>query len=1091
MRPTLLTMSAFGPYAKKTAIDFASLGSDGLYLICGDTGAGKTTIFDAIAFALYGEATGSYRKTDSLRSDFADGATPTYVELEFSHRGKRYRVRRNPQYERPAKRGSGIATEHANAELEELDNPEAKVLTRVTDVNNKVGELLGIDRAQFSQIVMIAQGDFRKLLAAGTSERGEILRKLFGTEPYQRFAYALDDRRKRLRGENGEVNNQIKGACSAVRVGGSEDRAQRLEALSESAAPNAEALLGLIEEQTKADAPVLERLRAEGKELDGQRSALSTLLDRARRAEGLERKVEEIRGQLGPAGEAVENRTRELAAWQERSGKAREFTEAAARLRDQLVRYDELDRERAKEAELRKGLETADAVLGGVQKNLDLVCRDLEKMKARRGDLEEAPQNLVRAEAVRGNAQRKMSDAQKVLESCNELARREGELEQLGDKAKNAADELLTGEVALGEAAKAVEALEVRRKELSDAPALAAKCKATVDDLEKRKVAVEEDRDELRRRAVMAVEAGKSAELAKGAYVVAVREYHEASSRVADLEGAFLDARAGILARDLSEGSPCPVCGSTSHPHPAQLGEFAPTEADVRSAREASSESRDRMDEASRRSGEAKARRESAENELKALVERVGTLDVVESRLEQLSKDLEKAKRDLSGSEERAKELAQAERDLSSARDASDAAAACLEELRKASAAASNELAAASASCEEFRASLNLPDVSRAREQADTAKWELEQAGRDVDSARARVNELDDLSKKMADLESRKAQLEGRHKRAASEQAGAREALSASSAKVKTLADGLEFESGVAAKAEADRLEGRGLRITEGIEAARKALVDAESGRDKLLERAKTLSGQIDELRKSDGQSVEEVTSKLDEVGARHSEVEDAITSLTARAAANASAKEALEALGERARKITDQYGEIETLAKTATGQLSGKERLSFETYLQARWFDRVIAAANGRFSVMTNGRFELERQKGQRSGSAQSGLGLDVRDTFTGKPRPASSLSGGESFKASLALALGLSDVVQAAAGGIQLDAMFVDEGFGTLDEESLALAVRTLTELSGPDKLVGIISHVEELRSSIDRKIVVEAGREGSKVRIEGVAG
>ena len=298
-------------------------------------------------------------------------------------------------------------------------------------------------------------------------------------------------------------------------------------------------------------------------------------------------------------------------------------------------------------------------------------------------------------------------------------------------------------------------------------------------------------------------------------------------------------------------------------------------------------------------------------------------------------------------------------------------------------------------------------------------------------------------------------------------------------------------ETEIIAKAEADRLEGRGLRITEGIEAARKALVDAESGRDKLLERAKTLSGQIDELRKSDGQSVEEVTSKLDEVGARHSEVEDAITSLTARAAANASAKEALEALGERARKITDQYGEIETLAKTATGQLSGKERLSFETYLQARWFDRVIAAANGRFSVMTNGRFELERQKGQRSGSAQSGLGLDVRDTFTGKPRPASSLSGGESFKASLALALGLSDVVQAAAGGIQLDAMFVDEGFGTLDEESLALAVRTLTELSGPDKLVGIISHVEELRSSIDRKIVVEAGREGSKVRIEGVAG
>ena len=196
-----------------------------------------------------------------------------------------------------------------------------------------------------------------------------------------------------------------------------------------------------------------------------------------------------------------------------------------------------------------------------------------------------------------------------------------------------------------------------------------------------------------------------------------------------------------------------------------------------------------------------------------------------------------------------------------------------------------------------------------------------------------------------------------------------------------------------------------------------------------------------------------------------------------------------LRRLGKQALEVAESYGEVRSLAQTASGQLSGKERLSFETYLQARWFDRVIHAANRRLSVMTNGRFELERHRGQQTGTggSQSGLELDVRDTFTGKPRPASTLSGGESFKASLSLALGLSDVVQASAGGVQLDAMFVDEGFGTLDQESLELAVRTLSDLTGSNKLVGIISHVEELQESIGRKIVVEAGRDGSSVRVE----
>ena len=278
--------------------------------------------------------------------------------------------------------------------------------------------------------------------------------------------------------------------------------------------------------------------------------------------------------------------------------------------------------------------------------------------------------------------------------------------------------------------------------------------------------------------------------------------------------------------------------------------------------------------------------------------------------------------------------------------------------------------------------------------------------------------------------------------------------------------------------------------LVSAFEAARGNLSDRELAVSKLEERANTLEAQISALDVDDSVSVDELESQLNLARARANELARQKAAAEQRREANGEIARQLEELGDRAATVNARFGELDSLAKTAGGTLVGKERITFETYLQARWFDRVLAAANRRLLVMTDGRYELVRHSGQRSGSgaAQSGLDLDVRDSFTGRPRAASSLSGGESFKASLALALGLSDVVQANAGGIELDTMFVDEGFGTLDEESLQLALRTLTELSGSNKLVGIISHVDELRTSIDRKIVVEAGRTGSTLHIEG---
>ena len=249
-------MSAFGPYAGQASIDFSLLGTSGIYLICGDTGAGKTTIFDAISFALYGEPSGSFRKARTLRSDFAAPDVKTYVELEFEHRGRRYRVLRNPAYERPKLRGEGTTTEGAAATLWELDSPEKPPVTRTAAVNARVLELLGIDRDQFSQIVMIAQGDFRRLLSADTKDRSAILRKLFGTEPYLAFERALARRQRELEKSSQSVTDQLRGIMSLASVEG-EARAAELERLQSLLAPDADALVALLDAQEKDDACLL------------------------------------------------------------------------------------------------------------------------------------------------------------------------------------------------------------------------------------------------------------------------------------------------------------------------------------------------------------------------------------------------------------------------------------------------------------------------------------------------------------------------------------------------------------------------------------------------------------------------------------------------------------------------------------------------------------------------------------------------------------------------------------------------------------------------------------------------------------------
>lgn len=864
MKPLHLTMSAFGSYADVQTIDFTRFGPAGLYLITGDTGAGKTTIFDAISFALYGRASGDGRGDyNMLRSDFTDSRARTGVELEFASGGKHYNIKRSIR-----STGQDVC----------LTLPDGTALSGDRNTKPKIAEIIGLDREQFAQIVMIAQNDFLRFLQSNTDERLKILRRIFGTEALRQF----QERLKTL--VRSEHDKRALLLHDFERYG--VDVYKRDEVFRE------------WEAQLKADRVELADADKQIRALDKKKQSLAA----------------------------------ELAVAEDLGNKFTGLETCRAELKNREARNDEIEGYKAR---ITRG-----------ETSLYKVKPAAEEARKAAGSYAAAQESLAKAIEQEIAAAAELEAADKVVSALPPLAGKQEAYHELVREWEAAAEKL-----------QRLKALKAHRDE------------------------------------IITKLSGLSAKQSE--FNALNLRYAEASNNLAALEDAFLRNQAGILASGLTEGTPCPVCGSEVHPAPASAPGTGVTEEMLKSAKENTDKTQEKRARKSTECGAAKAEIDTLTNRYMSDIKPFAP---------------------------------------SAAWDDPESDPAGL--LAETQAVVSG-LAA--------RRETDAGELTRLTEKWASASTRQAKAGTQLKSSQTLTAERGENEKKQR------------------------------------LAKEAALDAYTAALAEhgfPDEAAFKAALVTEDeLASLKKQVLDYEKKGEQLTRDISRLEAEtagrelpnLDNLR-GESESVHAESKTLNDtrdiINSRLSRIETGLAELRQAAAGF-----------DRAER---SYATVKQMADTANG------RVDFETYAQMAYFERVIKAANLRLNLMSQNRYTLLRKLGIEDGRRRSGLELEVLDAYTGKARSASSLSGGESFMASLSLALGLSDIVQQSAGGVRLDTMFIDEGFGSLDNEVLDFAIRTLSEMAGEHRTIGIISHVTELRERIDRQIEVLKTTSGSKIKL-----
>ncbi len=918
MRPIKLVISAFGPYAGTQTIDFEKLGTSGLYLITGDTGAGKTTIFDAIKYALYGEASGSNRNTSMLRSKYADNAVPTEVELTFINGDKQYTIKRNPEYERKKLRGDGYTKQAASAEL---ILPDGRVINNNKAVDDTIEEILGINKNQFSQIAMIAQGDFLRLLYANTKERQEIFRNIFKTDIYQIFQDRVKKDFSEITKAKEKANSYVEQYINSIAC---DEESELFTELQK--AQNGEMLtddvLTLIETIINEDRKNSEQYNEKLKKIEEKISSLTEVISKAEEHNKARNSLALAKSNLEQTEPKLEVYKELLEKEQQKEPQTRQLEEANIIINDHINDYDKLEKLENKKEQNLNLLDKAKKICKENEQRLVKSNADLQSYKDESAALENA-----------------MADKEKLL----------AQFEKLSDNES--------------------------------------KIKALKSDLQKLDLLANDLKQ------------------AQQSYIAAAEKAKAANDKAEKMRTAFNNEQAGIMAENLADGEPCPVCGSCTHPHKAEKADNAPTEAEVKKAEQNAKKAQNLANDESKISNNKKGIYDNAKSTAEEKLTKLFADVTIENAIEII--------------DEKLNAILQSKQDL----------------MLK----ISNE-------DKKIKRKSQLADVI-----ADTED-KIANITKQIASLNA------DISKYSASVTEQNKQIE-------------------------SLKQSLKYESKANALKEKENNE-------KAIANNKTALLNAENAYAKCEKDIEKFKTQIAELNKMlENAASVDIDEKIQE-RFEYIEEKNSITAITnsiaQRIINNQNSLIMLQKKSAELAALDGRWRLINSLNQTVNGMLTGKQKITLETYIQTTFFEKIIARANVHFMKMSGGKYDLKRRSVSGNLSTKSGLDLDVIDHYNGTERDVKSLSGGEAFIASLSLALGLSEEIQASAGGIRMDTMFVDEGFGSLDDDTLRQAMKALSSLSENNRLVGIISHVGELRNEIDKQIIVTKEKSGGS-RVE----
>ena len=1042
MKPIKLTMSAFGPYGDTQIIDFDLFKDQSIFVITGKTGSGKTTIFDGICYALYGMASGSDRDGESLRSHFNKDDTLTFVELEFLLRGETYSIKRIPRQMRPVKKGEGYTEQKPEVEFK---TPGGKVTTGIEKVNEEIVSLLGMNYNQFRQIVMIPQGEFREFLLAESKSRETIFRKIFGTYQFQAIQDTLDKESRDLKTLLTQLEQNEKIYIKSIDSGPDDILKNLIIAEYINVNGVTEALGSFIERDKLAESNHIKSIKNLDKELD----MLNRELIKGMETNNHFKEEEEAQKHKKALEDKIElNKDKEKVIQRGRKALTIKATEDSCIQQYKFMKQKEKESEEAKNTLKIVALEQINSK------------RRFEKEKEKEGEIKKLSENLVIYK----------KDKVKVVEYANKITEQNESEEQLKKETKkrndlgNRIDALKKNgdakEKELGESQIAALSYEKKKSELD-------KAKETYTRLERLFTGYKELKTISREYTTQ-----------KDQFDIIDTNYKSIKNKYEYLNEMFLKGQAGLLAQELKEGIPCPVCGGTEHPKPAKIEVGTPSEKELKDLKAEFDETDENRRNLLTKLTELKTKEDSQmsvlegyRDDLISIYQDLPDIDdkTVESSIIKEKDTISDKIMNLSKETKKLFELKESEKSIKLS----------IEQIK-------DELGKEEKSFEKTNSDCIELSV-RIKNLADTIKDLAKELPEGITTTEAMEKMISEAENKLISMEKSKMAAEEALKAAETKLTKAdttnKEKINAYEEAGKEYNKALlKLDEDIKKAGFLDRNDYKASRMEESkIEATEREVKDyygdLKSARDRYAKALKVISG----LAFVDTEKIE---NKIKEKKKQKDEDEGQNKIVYARLKKNIDVQNNLLTVRKEIKKQDAQYRKINDLAELAKG--NNNEKLSFERYVLAAYFDDIIEAANIRLKRMTDGRFELTRIQEKQKGRAQQGLDLEVYDYYTGRPRHVKVISGGESFKASLSLALGLSDVVSSTSGGISIDTMFIDEGFGTLDPESLEKSIECLLDLQQSGKYVGVISHVPELKERIRARIEITADITGSEAKI-----